>query len=73
MQMDRFGEKLRFLRKKHQLTLQELAQDLGYIAHSHISQIEAGKKKPTVEFVLRVARKFEISTDLLLMDEIDIE
>jgi transcriptional regulator with XRE-family HTH domain len=47
--MERFGEKLHFLRKKHHITLQALATELGYIAHSHMSQIEAGKKKPTGE------------------------
>ncbi|GAB4581366.1 MAG: hypothetical protein Fur0022_41130 [Anaerolineales bacterium] len=71
--MQRFGEKLHQLRKKHHITLQALATELGYIAHSHISQIESGKKIPTVEFVLKVARRFDVSTDQLLKDELDIE
>lgn len=71
--MERFGEKLHQLRKKHHMTLQALAAELGYVAHSHISQIEAGKKKPTVDFVLKVSRKFDVSTDQLLKDELDVE
>jgi len=71
--MERFGEKLHSLRKKHHITLQELAAELGYVAHSHISQLETGKKMPTVEFVVKVARKFNVSTDQLLRDELDIE
>jgi transcriptional regulator with XRE-family HTH domain len=55
------------------LTLQELAKALGYKAHGHISELESGKKKPTVEFVLQVARFFNVSTDELLKDEIDIK
>ncbi len=70
--MKRFGEKLHFLRKKHHLTLQTLAVELGYAAHSHISQIESGKKQPTVDFVLKVGQRFNVSTDELLRDELDV-
>ena len=39
---DRVGEKLRTLRKRHQLTLKQLAEALGYTAHSnsYLSLIE---------------------------------
>lgn len=70
--MKRFGEKLRTLRKQNHMTLQELATALGYAAHSHISQIESGKKTPTVHFVLKVADFFGVSTDQLLRDDLDI-
>ena len=36
-------------------------------------EIEAGKKKPTAEFVLKVARYFKVSTDQLLKDELSVE
>ncbi len=70
--MQRFGEKLRLLRTKKQMTLKELASVLGLTAHGYISEIEGGKKKPTAEFVLNVARFFEVSTDELLKDELEI-
>jgi transcriptional regulator with XRE-family HTH domain len=71
--MQRFGEKLRTLRTSKQMTLKELASALGLTAHGYISEMEAGKKKPTAEFVLKVARYFKISTDQLLKDELDVE
>lgn len=71
--MQKFGEKLRILRTQHRLSLQELAHKLGLNAHSYISELESGKKKPTAEFVLNVARLFEVSTDQLLKDELDLE
>ena len=71
--MQRFGEKLRTLRRRHQMTLTELADALGYVAHSHISAIEKGKKQPTVEFVLKVSRLFQVPMDQLTKDEIDLE
>lgn len=69
----RFGRKLHDLRRKRGLTLQELAESLGYKAHGHISELESGKKKPTVDFVLQVARFFGVTTDQLLKDELDIK
>lgn len=71
--MNRFGEKLRRLRTIHGVTLQQLASDLGYGTHGYLSEIEAGKKVPTAAFVLKVARRFDISTDVLLKDELELE
>jgi transcriptional regulator with XRE-family HTH domain len=70
--MKRFGEKLHILRTNKGMTLKELANSLGLTAHGYISEIEAGKKKPTAEFVLKVARYFKVTTDELLKDEFEI-
>lgn len=68
----RFGEKLRRLRTRQGMTLQQLARALGLTAHGYISELESGKKIPTAEIVLRVAYLFDITTDQLLKDELDI-
>jgi transcriptional regulator with XRE-family HTH domain len=70
--IQRFGEKLHILRVRNGMTLKELALALGYRAHGHISELEAGKKLPTVEFALKVARLFDVTTDQLLRDELDV-
>jgi transcriptional regulator with XRE-family HTH domain len=70
--MLRFGKKLRALRVGHGLTLQQLATELGYATHAYVSELESGKKVPTAEFVLKVARRFTISTDVLMKDELDL-
>jgi transcriptional regulator with XRE-family HTH domain len=70
--MQRFGEKLHVLRMSRQMTLKELASALGLTAHGYISEMESGKKKPTAEFVIKVARFFNVTTDQLLMDELEI-
>lgn len=69
----RFGEKLRILRTKHKLTLQGLARLMGLSAHGYISELESGKKPPTVDFVLRLARLFNVTTDELLKDELEMK
>lgn len=71
--MERFGEKLRALRIQDGLTLQQMAGELGYATHAYISELESGKKVPTAALVLKVARRFGVSTDALLMDEQEIE
>ncbi len=72
MPMKKFGEKLQNLRIHRGMTLVQLAQALGYTTHSYLSEIESGKKQPTVELVIRVARLFDVTTDELLRDEIEI-
>ena len=48
--MNRFGEKLRLLRKKHEFTLQQLGDLLG-VHHTFISQLETGKRTPNAAFM----------------------
>ncbi len=70
--IQRFGEKLHTLRVSHGLTLKELAVQLGHVAHGYISELETGKKLPSVEFVMGIARLFNITTDQLLKDELEL-
>lgn len=70
--MGKFGEKLRVLRKQRGMTLQQLAGALGYTTHSYLSEIESGKKQPTIDLVLGVAQLFEVTTDELLKDYLEL-
>lgn len=69
----RFGEKLRKLRRIHSLTLKELAYELGYTSYGYLSELEAGKKMPSVHFVLDIADFFHVTTDQLLRDELELD
>ena len=69
----KFGEKLRTLRHRRGMTLIELAELTGYANHSRISQFETGKRKPTLDFVYKVAEVFGVSFDLLLNDSLELE
>jgi transcriptional regulator with XRE-family HTH domain len=70
--MRRFGEKLGVLRKRHNMTFQRLATALEYASPSYVYEVEIGRKMPSVELVIKVARLFGISTDVLLFDELDL-
>lgn len=70
--MQRFGEKLKLLRKQRQLTLHELAAALGHADHTYLSKVENGKKRPSIELVITIAKMFNITTDQLLLDNLEV-
>jgi transcriptional regulator with XRE-family HTH domain len=69
--VNRFGAKLRALRKARGLTLKQLSQQLHFESHSYLSAIESGKKQPSVSLILAIATLFNVSTDDLLFDDRD--
>jgi transcriptional regulator with XRE-family HTH domain len=66
--VQRFGEKLRTLRQKRNMTHVELAAQLGYASSSQISLLENGKTKPTADLIFKVSRFFNVSADDLVDD-----
>lgn len=59
------GERLRELRNKKKYSLRALAEKIN-IAHSHLSQIENGKKKPNIELLEALAKVYDVSTAYLV-------
>jgi transcriptional regulator with XRE-family HTH domain len=70
--MKRFGEKLRILRNRQGLTLRQLGEMLD-VDHGYVGRLERGEKTPNVAMVLKVARIFDVSTDMLIKDELEQE
>ena len=52
--------------------MRQLAKLLEIKSHSHIVGIEAGQNKPSAELILKIARYFEITTDQLMKDELEL-
>lgn len=71
--MQRFGEKLRTLRKRDGMTLQDLAHTLGHADHTYLSRVETSKKPPSIELILSIAQMFDVTTDQLLKDDLEVE
>jgi transcriptional regulator with XRE-family HTH domain len=59
------GEGIRNQRKKHNLKAIQLADDIGTTS-SYISEIESGKKTPSITTLLKIAERFDISLDVLV-------
>ena len=55
------------------MTLKDLASRLGYSTHGYLSEVESGKKMPTATLALKVSRLFNVTTDQLLKDDLEIE
>ena len=69
--MRRFGEKLYQLRIRRGLTLTELGNLLN-VHNTFVSQLEKGRKVPNAEMILRVADTFDVTTDQLMRDQLDL-
>ncbi len=69
--MERFGEKLRALRQRDGLTVRQLGDMLG-VSGPYIVQMENGQKTPNAAMIIKIARLFQVSTDQLMFDELDL-
>ena len=70
--MQKFGEKLRRLRVKHNLTTRQLADQLG-TDNIQISRIETGQRQPSGDLLVKIADFFEVSLDYLMRDDWEVE
>lgn len=61
-------ERLRELRKSKQLTQEKLAREIG-VNRSNIADWELGRSEPSIEFIIRLARYFDQTTDYLLAND----
>ncbi len=66
--INQFGEKLRHLRQQQRLTQTALAQRVGLASQAYVSDLEAGRKVPSLDLVVRLAELFGVTTDYLLRD-----
>ncbi|WP_353946912.1 helix-turn-helix transcriptional regulator [Streptomyces sp. HUAS MG91] len=58
------GPRLRLVRERHGVTLADVSRATG-ISPSTLSRIETGRRKPTLEVVLRLAQEYGVSLDEL--------
>lgn len=60
-----FGERLKLLRKKKGLTIEELAEKIG-LGRSTYAGYETEKRKPQLETIIKLADFHNTSTDYIL-------
>jgi transcriptional regulator with XRE-family HTH domain len=71
--MQRFGEKLRALRQRHNLTMRELADKLGLSTHGYIGDLESGRRHPSLELAVQIADLFGVTVDQLARDDVGLD
>ena len=62
------GERIRARREELGLTQAQLADELG-VTHQHVSGVESGVSAPSLDLLVRIARRLGVSTDFLLTGE----
>jgi len=67
------GEKLRHLRLQRNMSQADLARQLGLARQAFISNLESGRKYPSLKTIVKMSELFGISTDYLLKDGIPLE
>lgn len=67
-----FGEKLRILRGKSQMTQAALARQID-AKRAHINNLEVSRRSPSLQIIIQVADLFAVTTDYLLRDDIPVE
>jgi putative transcriptional regulator len=67
----RFGEKLRGLRTKRNISTRALAAAIN-VSYGSITEVESGRVQPSIDFAYKVATYFEVSADDLLDDEREV-
>jgi len=69
--MKKFGEKLLTLRQKHGLTIRQLGGMLD-VTNSYITQIETGRKTPSLKLAIKIASFFGVDINKLIKDELEL-
>ena len=47
--------------------------DLLEVHYTHLGKIEIGRKRPSTDLVLRIADLFNVTTDQLMRDELELD
>jgi transcriptional regulator with XRE-family HTH domain len=59
------GDRLRELRERRDLSLRELAKQLGGVTAAHLSDIEFGRRYPSDDLLRKLARFFQVGENEL--------
>jgi transcriptional regulator with XRE-family HTH domain len=75
MKPEKLAEKLLIIRERLELSQSEMVVRLGYadsFSRNYISAFELGTREPPLPVLLAYARLADISTDVLIDDELDL-
>lgn len=70
--MNRLGEKLRILRQRRGLSQIQLG-DMLDVNQTYIGKMERGEKMPNLAMLLKLSRLFNVSADVLIKDELELD
>jgi transcriptional regulator with XRE-family HTH domain len=59
------GTRIRELREARDLSLRELAREVGEVSAAHLSDIELGRRYPSESLLVKLARELKVSAEEL--------
>ena len=71
--MAKFGEKLRILREGQGLSVRQLAEALDIKSTGYVTNLEKGRSLPSIPLLVKIAHFFDVSSDQLIMDDVEID
>lgn len=66
------GRQIQLLRVQHNLTQKELAEKLN-TSQNYLSDVETGKKRPSLDYYMSIANFFNVSLDQIFADSINMK
>ena len=63
--INNFGKNLRDIRKENNLTIKQLASQLG-VKYQSISNWELNKNIPNIEIIIKIAKHFNVSLEEII-------
>lgn len=66
------GKQIQLLRQRHNLTQKELAEIINS-SQNYLSDVETGKKRPSLDYYITIANYFKVSLDQLFADELSMK
>lgn len=69
---DALGKRIRETRKKHKMSQEKLAERIG-VSIPHLSNIENGKTKFSLQVLIDLANALDVTPDVLLLDQVNAE
>ena len=64
------GRRIRYYRQKSQLTQEQLAEAIN-VSMPHMSRIEGGKTKPSLQVLVDISNSLSVTIDQLLCDSLE--
>ena len=66
------GRQIRLLRNQHDITQKDFAEKINS-SQSYLSDVETGKKRPSLDYYITIANFFKVSLDYIFQDSLDMK
>ncbi len=73
LDMKATGEKIKMLRKEHNLTVEAISEYMGFESPQAVYKWQSGKSFPTVDNLFALSRLFDVPIEDILVENVNKE